>query len=133
MKSGFEQKFLLAASGGFSVVPVVSTIRAVIVGGLSNFAAYAFAHAILVLDTFNTIVVSAVYYVIHQKGEENNTTSWACETGVPLGANATKMHWRGTPGAGSSMPVLKPREDSQSIYMGVARQYNFSENNNKGH
>ncbi|KAL4288017.1 hypothetical protein AHAS_Ahas19G0244100 [Arachis hypogaea] len=61
---GFEQNLLLEAFGGFSVVPVVSAIRTVIIGGITNFAAYAFAHAILALDTFNTTVISAVYYVM---------------------------------------------------------------------
>ncbi|KAL4350339.1 hypothetical protein AHAS_Ahas10G0132100 [Arachis hypogaea] len=49
------------------------------------------------------------------------------------------MHWRGTPGAGRGMPVLKSRGDSQNTYMGMARwklgvagQYNFPENNNEG-
>ncbi|KAL4287500.1 hypothetical protein AHAS_Ahas19G0192400 [Arachis hypogaea] len=41
---------------------------------------------------------------------------------MPLEINATKLHWRGTPGAGSGTPVLNSRKDPQALYMGVARQ-----------
>ncbi|KAE8720212.1 putative magnesium transporter NIPA5 [Hibiscus syriacus] len=35
-----------------------------VVGEIANFAAYAFAPAILALDTFNTTIVSPMYYVM---------------------------------------------------------------------
>ncbi|KAL4294228.1 hypothetical protein AHAS_Ahas18G0207100 [Arachis hypogaea] len=42
------------------------------------------------------------------------TRSWACETGMPLGTNATKMHWRGMLGARRGMPVLSSRGEIQA-------------------
>ncbi|KAL4357059.1 hypothetical protein AHAS_Ahas09G0148800 [Arachis hypogaea] len=57
-----------------------------------------------------------------KNGKENNKTSGACEAGVPLRTNATKMYWRGTPEAGRGVLVQHSKEKNEDHQRGVTRQ-----------